>query len=837
MSLRPRARVASYTAAELWRRGPDDIPAELVSSTHLIYSSPAALAFNSPGAEGFGVKRAGLSVPGSVMLVVAPGCCGRNTSSVSELPGYEHRFFYLLMSETDLITARHLARIPRAVKAVCESLPDPPSVVMVCITCVDALLGTDMERVCRAAEDLAGVRVRPCYMYALTREGRRPPMVNVRQSIYSLLEPARRDPRSCNLLGHFAPVEQDSDLKGLLERAGVRHVREVGSCATFEDFRDMARANFNLVLNPEAAPAAQDLSERLGIPWIELSRLYQVDRIHSQYEALGSALGVRLDQAPWRERAQDAVRAFGARHAREVFAVGECCNADPFELALALVRYGFGVAEVFGTLAPERFSHLARLAELSPQTRVYSNLEPTMIGYEPDAAVTLTVGRDAGHYHPDRPNLAWNDDVQPFGYTAVIGLFASFERVLSGKAERRGAISLRDERAQDLAAGRSSRPGPRPVRAAGRTVLRQPSLEVKGLRRVLTPFAPDQSGAVSVLFGLGGLSVIVDAGGCTGNVCGFDEPRWFAGADAVFSAGLRDMDAIMGRDDLLVKKLADAAGKIDARFVALVGTPVPAVIGTDLTALRRMSERATGLPAVAVDANGMRLYDAGAERAYRELFLTFADGIRADRGERPAREPGRLGVLGATPMDLSDPGAARALAEALCAAGWRRVTCFGMGASLDDVMSAGAAERNLVVAPSGLAAAKLLKERFGTPYDIDFPLVSALIPPIGWEGRRVLVVHQQVAADALRRELLSRGCADVRCASFFMRPDEVTQPGDVALREEADLRRAVDDMGADVVLADAVLRPLLAGYDGDFFDETHFALSGHLTRLAAVSGT
>ena len=57
----------SITAAELAARGKDDIPPELLSSAHLIYSSPATLAFNSPGAQGFGVKRAGLAVPGSVM--------------------------------------------------------------------------------------------------------------------------------------------------------------------------------------------------------------------------------------------------------------------------------------------------------------------------------------------------------------------------------------------------------------------------------------------------------------------------------------------------------------------------------------------------------------------------------------------------------------------------------------------------------------------------------------------------------------------------------------------------------------------------------------------------
>ena len=47
------------TVKELDKLGKNNIPQQLISHTHLIYSSPATLAFNSPGAEGFGVKHAG----------------------------------------------------------------------------------------------------------------------------------------------------------------------------------------------------------------------------------------------------------------------------------------------------------------------------------------------------------------------------------------------------------------------------------------------------------------------------------------------------------------------------------------------------------------------------------------------------------------------------------------------------------------------------------------------------------------------------------------------------------------------------------------------------------
>ena len=274
-----------------------------------------------------------------------------------------------------------------------------------------------------------GLPVRPCYMYALTREGRRPPMVHVRQSLYSLLEPLPKRPTSVNVLGFFAPLVDDCELYGYLRGIGVRAVREVSRCADFDEFQLMAEANFNLVLHPEARFAAADLEERLGIPSIELTRLYQIDRIRRQYQALGQVLGVQFDDAADYAAAEAAVQRFRDAAPGASFAVGECLNADPFELAVALVRYGFVVREVFGTLGAENFVFLRRLAELSPQTRVYSNMEPTMIHYDAAACpVDFALGKDACWYHPDARGLSWNADVQPYGYAGVRRLFDALSK-------------------------------------------------------------------------------------------------------------------------------------------------------------------------------------------------------------------------------------------------------------------------------------------------------------------------------------------------------------------------------------------------------------------------
>ncbi len=438
-----RRQPVFFTAEELARRGAEDIPAELISGTHLIYSSPATLAFNSPGAEGFGVKRAGLAVPGSVMLIVSPGCCGRNTSMISDMPAYHDRFFYLTMDETDVVTGRHLKKIPGAVREIVDWLSEEgkrPEVVMICITCVDALLGTDMERVCRKAEEACGLPVRPCYMYALTREGRKPPMVHVRQSIYSLLEPMKKKGNVVDLLGFFAPLLDSSELYALLQGIGVRTIHEISRCSNLAEYRLMAEANFALVLNPEARAVAEDFDKKLGIPSIELTRFYDPDRIHRQYQALGNVLGVTFSDEGYYQEAMDSIDAL-REDGELTFSVGECLNADPFELSLALVKMGFAVAEIFGTLTAENFIYLKQLAALSPETKVYTNLHPTMLYY--DGATErrtwsgkyVTLGKDAGYYHPEIPNVAWNSDRQPYGYDGVKKLMEAIAGAVRGENE------------------------------------------------------------------------------------------------------------------------------------------------------------------------------------------------------------------------------------------------------------------------------------------------------------------------------------------------------------------------------------------------------------------
>ena len=83
-------------------------------------------------------------------------------------------------------------------------------------------------------------------------------------------------------------------------------------------------------------------------------------------------------------------------------------------------------------------------------------------------------------------------------------------------------------------------------------------------------------------------------------------------ADLMSQDGLRVVVRFSAQDFVIWKLSAD--------FIAVIGTPVPAVIGTDYRALSRMIEKKTGIPALTIDTDGTKLYDDGEKKTWKELF-------------------------------------------------------------------------------------------------------------------------------------------------------------------------------------------------------------------------
>ena len=107
------------------------------------------------------------------------------------------------------------------------------------------------------------------------------------------------------------------------------------------------------------------------------------------------------------------------------------------------------------------------------------------------------------------------------------------------------------------------------------------------------------------------------------------------------------------------------------------------------------------------------VYDDGEKKTWKELFKKFA--VEKDV------EPGRIGIIGATPLEFGGLYEEDFLKKYFAEKGFSKVVCYGMGDGLDAVREAAAAEKNIVVSSAGIAAAKYLQQKFGTPYELFCP--------------------------------------------------------------------------------------------------------------------
>ena len=248
---------------------------------------------------------------------------------------------------------------------------------------------------------------------------------------------------------------------------------------------------------------------------------------------------------------------------------------------------------------------------------------------------------------------------------------------------------------------------------------------MKQVSVTLSTYTADVSGVCSALYELGGMVVIHDPSGCNSTYNTHDEPRWYEMDSLVFISGLSQMDAIMGNDDKFIHDIVRAAKELQPRFIALVRTPIPLMTGTDFEGISRVIEKQTGIPVFYFPTSGMHTYVKGAgmamETIARELVPAGGESVK----ERKSKQENSLNIniLGATPLDFSINSTLDFIKEFL-SRHFEIISTFAMGSSIEDIQRAGEADVNLVISSVGVLAAKVLEERFHTPYVIGTPIIG-----------------------------------------------------------------------------------------------------------------
>ncbi len=361
-------------------------------------------------------------------------------------------------------------------------------------------------------------------------------------------------------------------------------------------------------------------------------------------------------------------------------------------------------------------------------------------------------------------------------------------------------------------------------------------------------YSADVSGVASAMFELGGMVVIHDPSGCNSTYNTHDETRWYDHDSLIFISALVERDAILGNDDKLINDTVQAADEFHPKFIMLCGTPVPHMTGTDFQAIARIIEKKTGIPTFGLHTNNMHAYFKGAGEAFGCIAKRLVDDV--SKGHSADSAGKKVNILGVTPLDFADNGADISLREAVEALGYDILSCWAMGSSLDDLKQSGKADLNLVVSSSGLEPAKILNERFGTPYSVGLPEGGA------WPDNeqkvcngkqtgakaglhnaknnvtRITLIGEAVANVSLARylekeALKTESCISTRVLTMHDTPTELIRKCDALAEDEDEIIPYLED--TDIVIADPLYRPICPE-SIRFIDMPHWAFSGRMYR-------
>lgn len=388
----------------------------------------------------------------------------------------------------------------------------------------------------------------------------------------------------------------------------------------------------------------------------------------------------------------------------------------------------------------------------------------------------------------------------------------------------------------------------------------------------ISTYSSDEFGICSALYELGGMIVMHDASGCNSTYTTHDEPRWYDMDSMIFISAISEVEAIMGDDDKFIDDLIETASELHPEFIALVGAPIPYMIGTDLEAIAAIVERETGIPCFGFAANGMHPYTRGISMALERIVQSFCEAsaeysseqsssIEVHRGGvMPTEELTSsekvpiVNILGATPLDFSLNGSVQSIEKWIEKNGMKTGCCLAMGCTLDDIRQMANADVNLVVSYGGLAAARYLERQFGIPYVVGVPFGEKFSQMLAEEVKITAdenesrVAYQTVIQSEnmnpemedlkMRNVIIGESIFSASLATAFLMDTgrffrvlcpldtgkELLRPGDMVVPEEDDILEQIQN--ADQVIADPLYRPIIETQE--LLELPHEAFSGRI---------
>ena len=382
---------------------------------------------------------------------------------------------------------------------------------------------------------------------------------------------------------------------------------------------------------------------------------------------------------------------------------------------------------------------------------------------------------------------------------------------------------------------------------------------MKQIASRISIYSADAFGVCSALYELGGLCVMHDASGCNSTYNTHDEPRWYDFDSMVYISGLSEMEAIMGDDQKFIDDIVYTAKELSPNFIAIAGTPIPTMIGTDFKAIANIIEKETNIPTFGFDTTGMHSYVSGAYKAFEALAKRFLKrNDKESRGEKKESidKEGRkvkntiikVNILGVTPLDFSINKSVEAMVDLLKENNFEVISTWAMGSSLEYIKNAGDADINLVVSYSGMGAAKYMYENLNIPYVVGTPfgkefankvieylkeVKSTKENKISYDNRKIdkdaeiTIVGESIMSESLAYAISKEKNKTVNVISSLETDEKLLLEGDKIAMFEDDIEKCLKN--SKTIIADPLFRPICP-IDSNFISLPHEAFSGRIYR-------
>jgi nitrogenase molybdenum-cofactor synthesis protein NifE len=228
-------------------------------------------------------------------LVHGPIACAGNSwgsrGSLSSGPMLYKTGFTTDVGENDVIFGGE-KKLYQAILEIKERYQ--PAAVFVYATCVTALIGDDIDAVCKVAAEKIGTPVIPVIAPGFIGSknlGNRFGGESLLEYVVGTAEPEYTTPYDINLIGEYNIAGEMWGVLSLFEKLGIRVLSKITGDARYEEVRYAHRAKLNVMICSRALlNMARKMEERYGIPYIEES-FYGIKDINRCLRTVAAKLG------------------------------------------------------------------------------------------------------------------------------------------------------------------------------------------------------------------------------------------------------------------------------------------------------------------------------------------------------------------------------------------------------------------------------------------------------------------------------------------------------------------------------------------------------------------